>query len=411
MKNETLKVSVGKKKFFFKTLGCKMNFLDSAKTATALQLAGHSITESELDADVVVVNSCTVTAKAEKESQKEASTSQKKEKQVAVFGCSIRMHFDIWKEKYPEFLLFKTEDEFLKHFGADKNELDFPLHDRTRTPIAIQTGCDNACTFCITRLARGKTQDFSEESILRQVNRAVDAGVQEIVITGIQLASWGCGDSAKYPERSRLGVLLQSILDNTQIRRIRLSSIGPQFLNDAFWNVYQNPRICDHLHLSIQSGSAAVLQKMNRGHGIREVYEIFEKARTIRPNTGFSADFIVGFPGETVEDFEMTKDLITKGQLVHCHIFPYSERKGTAAVFQKGVVPIAERKDRAKHLREHAEKVRKAFIASQLGKEFEVLVEHAGTGLTTNYISIKMEDAPHNSVQKIVLSIENIVSV
>lgn len=380
-----------------------MNFLDSAKIAAALQIAGHTISENEEGADIVVVNSCTVTAKAEKESQKEAFSSSKKEKKIAVFGCSIRMHYDFWKEKYPNFLLFKTEEEFLKYFDADKSELDFPLHDRTRTPIAIQTGCDNACTFCITRLARGKTQDFPLESILRQINRAIDAGVQEVVITGIQLASWGCGDSALYPEKSKLGYLLSQILLHTSIPRIRLSSIGPQFLNEEFWEVYKNERICDHLHLSIQSGSDSVLQKMNRGHSTKEVWSIVEKAKTIRPNTGFTADFIVGFPGETEEDFEQTKLMIEKIGFVHCHIFPYSERKGTAAVFQKGVVPREERKKRAKELRDHAQLVRKKYIQSMIGKTFSVLIEHNEKGMTTNYISINVPNGISNTIVSVLL--------
>lgn len=390
--------------FFFKTLGCKMNFLDSAKTSAALQLAGHTIVETMEEADIVVVNSCTVTAKAEKESQKEAHSGAKQSKKIAVFGCSIRMHFDIWKEKYPEYLLFKTEEEFLEYFGANTNDLDFPVHDRTRTPIAIQTGCDNTCTFCITRLARGKTQDFPLESILRQVQRACDAGVQEIVITGIQLASWGCGNSAANPQGSKLGILLQEILRNTSIPRIRLSSLGPQFLNESFWEAYQNPRICDHLHISIQSGSDAVLQKMNRGHSTKEVWDIAQKAKSIRPSTGFSSDFIVGFPGETIEDFKQTAHMIESIGFVHCHIFPYSERKGTAAVFQKGVVPIIERKRRALELRTIAKITRDKFIQSQMGKTFSVLVEHNGQGLTSNYISVKTQDKAHNTIYPIVLS-------
>lgn len=387
-----------------------MNFLDSAKTAAALQLAGHSIVESEELADIIVVNSCTVTAKAEKESQKEAISGAKKEKIVAVFGCSIRMHFDIWKEKYPDFLLFKTEDEFLQYFQANKNELDFPLHDRTRTPIAIQTGCDNACTFCITRLARGKTQDFPVEGIIRQIQRAEEAGVQEVVITGIQLASWGCIDSAKYPEKSKLGWLLAEILEKTSIPRIRLSSLGPQFLHDEFWEVYKNPRICDHLHLSIQSGADNVLQKMNRGHGTKEVWNIFERAKNIRPNTGFTADFIVGFPGESEADFEETKKMIETIGFVHCHIFPYSERKGTAAVFQKGSIPIIIRKQRAKILREHAQRVRENFIESMIGKPFQVLCEHNQTGLTSNYIAIKTpKGSEHNQIITSVLNRDDII--
>lgn len=385
-----------------------MNFLDSARIGAALQSAGHVQAEDENQADIIFVNSCTVTARADRQSRQEANHAKNLgEKKVAVFGCSVRVNYEKWKENNPDFLIFKEEDEILEYFGVSKDDIDFPLHDKTRVPIAIQTGCDNFCTFCITRIARGKTIDFSEESIIRQVNRAIEAGIQEIVITGIQLASWGCDNSLKNPQSSKLGNLLESILEKTKIPRIRMSSLGPQFINEKFWEVYKNPRICDHLHLSIQSGSENILEKMNRGHGAKEIYNIFKNARKIRPHTAFTADFITGFPGETQENFQETLEMVQFGKFAHLHVFPYSEREGTGAANFPEKVPVPERKKRAKILRDLGEKTKQTFIKDNLGRTKNVLCENKQSGLTTNYIRVQIPEGKYNDIYEIELSKEN----
>lgn len=385
----------------FRTLGCKMNWLDSARVQAALQTAGHVIVENEDDADIVFVNSCTVTGRADRQSRQETHHALKKGKETAVFGCGPRVEKKKWQENFPNALVFQDEKEILKYFDIPEDELEFPLQGRTRIPVAIQTGCDNKCTFCITRIARGKTEDFPIKNILRQVQRARECNVQEVVLTGIQLASWGCGDSEKSPEKSQLPELLQTILDTTDIPRIRMSSLGPQFLDERFFEVFKNPRICDHLHLSIQSGSPEILEKMNRGHGLEEILYIAEEAKKVRPNVALTADIIVGFPGETEEHFQETIKMAKKIGLSKMHVFPFSSRKGTGAANFPNPVSSATKKRRAKELRHIGDDLRKEFIHNQMGKQMEILIEEKERGLSKNYIRVHVPKARNNTLCKI----------
>jgi len=396
-------------KFFFRTLGCKMNFLDSARIGAVLQNAGHIPAKNEDEADIIFVNSCTVTARADRQSRQEASHAFREKVQVAVFGCSVKVNYDRWKKQNPEYLLFRDEKEIFDYFGIQEDDITFPLHEKTRVPIAIQTGCDNFCTFCITRIARGKTEDFPLESIVQQAKRAEEAGIQEIVLTGIQLASWGCTDSLQFPKSSRLAEVIEALLEHTNIPRIRMSSLGPQFLNNSFWKVFENPRVCDHLHLSIQSGSDRVLEKMNRGHGTKEVWDIVEKARLVRPYTAFTADFIMGFPGETEEDVQETLRMVETICFAHLHVFPYSEREGTGAANFPEKIPVPERKARAKRLRDLADQTKQCFVQQSLGRKITILCEQDETGLTSNYIRVAIPEGKNNTLYTTTLSKENIV--
>ena len=387
-----------------------MNWLDSARLQAALQTGGHTIVDTEDDADMVFVNSCTVTGRADKQSRQETSHALRNRKKTAVFGCGPRVDMQTWKERFPDALIFQNERDIVKYFGIPESELEFPLHGRTRIPVAIQTGCDNKCTFCITRIARGKTQDFPLENILRQVRRARECGINEIVLTGIQLASWGCGNSEKYPERSQLPELLTAILKHTDIPRIRMSSLGPQFLNERFFEVFRHPRICDHLHLSLQSGSERVLSRMNRGHGTKEIYFVAEAARKARSNVALTADIIVGFPGETEEDFLQTVHMARHIKLAKIHVFPFSPREGTGAANFPNQIDAAIKKERAKYLRDVSDTLRQQFYDTQMGKRQSVLIEEKNMGLSTNYIRMRIPKAKRNTIHSALLSAENIVT-
>lgn len=385
-----------------------MNWLDSARVQAALQTGGHIIVESEEEAEMVFVNSCTVTGRADKQSRQETSHALRNQKKTAVFGCGPRVEKEKWIEKFPDALVFENEKEILKYFDIPEEELEFPFHGRTRIPVAIQTGCDNKCTFCITRIARGKTEDFPLENILRQVERVRECGIQEIVLTGIQLASWGCKNSEKYPENSQLPELLAALLEQTDIPRIRMSSLGPQFLDNRFFEVFKNPRICDHLHLSIQSGSPEILKKMNRGHGLEEILYIAEEAKKVRPDVALTADIIVGFPGETEEDFQKTIAMAKTIGLSKIHVFPFSARRGTGAANFPDHIDPATKKRRAKELRDIGDELRQNFISQQIGKKHSVLIEEKGSGLSTNYIRIFVPKSRTNTIATVILTKDNI---
>lgn len=383
-------------KFFIRTLGCKMNTLDSARITGALVNAGHQPVDAEGDADVVLVNTCTVTAEADRKSRQEVQSAARGRGRVAVFGCGPRVDTGRWREGSR--LVFNDEQALLDHFGAEADPLVLPTKQHTRMALAVQTGCDNRCAFCITREARGAHRSIGVETVVEQVQQAHAAGYQEVVLTGINLAAWGCADSNR-AEQGGLHVLLEALLVQTSMPRIRLSSLGPQYLHPAFFELLAEPRLCDYLHLSVQSGSDAVLQRMGRGHGTAEVFAIAEQARAVRPDVAIAADFITGFPGESEAEAAQTLAFAEAIGFAKLHVFPFSEREGTPAAAMAGEVPMAVRRERAAALREAGRRLRAAFITGQLGRRHTVLVESNGSGWSGNYIRLRAAGARGSLVE------------
>ena len=384
-------------KFFIRTLGCKMNGLDSARLRAALLHGGYEEAEREEEADYVVVNSCTVTAEADRKSRQAAKAAGRRRQQVAVTGCGARIDPTHWEQE-----AFASEAELLRRLNLRTEGLPFPVHARTRAFVAVQTGCDNRCTFCITRLARGAHRSIPVDEVAAQVREAEAAGAQEVVLTGINLAAWGSDDS-NAADGARLHELLEGLLAATSIPRIRLSSLGPQYLGPGFFEVFADPRICDYLHLSVQSGAPEILRRMDRGHGVEEVHRVAEAARRVRPGAAVAADLIVGFPGEGEQEFEQTRSLAEEMALAKLHVFPYSAREGTPAADFAQQVPNAEKKRRAAALRETGRRLRQSFLEGQYGRRAEVLVEGGGTGLTGNYIRLAVPGAARG--QRVVTAI------
>ncbi len=390
-------------KFHIRTLGCKMNWLDSARLAAALQSAGHLAVNDEADADYIFVNTCTVTSEADRKSKQTVNRAGRAQKQVAVMGCGPRVDNDGWQQQAEGALVFGNDAAMREHFGIAEDEAQLPLSSRTRLPIAIQTGCDNECSFCITRIARGAHRSLPLEGIVRQVNQAFEHGIREVVLTGINLAAWGC-ENSNHPEQARLHQLIEGLLVKTEMPRIRLSSIGPQFIQPGFFDVYADERVCDYLHISLQSGSDSVLNRMVRGHGTAELLSIAEQARRVRPDTALAADMIAGFPGESAQEHGETLALLESVQFAKLHVFPYSEREGTPAADAANPVAVALRKERASEIRELGRLMRRQFIERQMGKTLKVLVEGRGSGLSGNYIRLRTGDLPEGEIYPVTLS-------
>ncbi len=378
-------------KFYIRTLGCKMNWLDSARLAAALQSAGNVAVNDEEEADYIFVNTCTVTSEADRKSRQTVNRAGQLQKQVAVMGCGPRVDQNDWQAQNDSALIFGDESEMLAHFGVENDELLLPLNSRTRLPVAIQTGCDNECSFCITRIARGAHRSLPIEQVVRQIDLAYESGVREVILTGINLAAWGCDDS-RQPQQAKLHELLEAVLQRTKMPRIRLSSIGPEYIQPAFFDVYANERICDYLHISLQSGSEGVLQRMARGHGTKEVEWIAERARAVRPDTALAADLIAGFSGETEEEHRETLAFVEKLHFAKLHVFPFSVREGTPAAELPEQLSQMVKKQRAGELRDLGQELRQQFIQSQIGKHVQVLVEANGQGLSSNYLRLKTEN-------------------
>lgn len=394
-------------KFHIRTLGCKMNWLDSARLAAALQTAGHQAVNDESDADYIFVNTCTVTAEADRKSKQTVNRAGRRQKQVAVMGCGPRVDIDGWQQQAANSLIFNNEEAMLAHFGIEQDAAQLPLNSRTRLPVAIQTGCDNKCSFCITRVARGAHRSLPVEGVVRQVQQAFDHGVKEVVLTGINLAAWGCENSNR-PEQARLHQLIEALLQQTQMPRIRLSSLGPQFIHPAFFDIFADERVCDYLHISLQSGSESVLERMVRGHGTAELLRLVEQARAVRPATAIAADIITGFPGESHSEHEETLSLLKAVRFAKLHVFPYSEREGTPAATAAEPVAVAIRKQRAAEIRELGRTMRHDFIRTQMGREFSVLLEGNGTGLSGNYIRMRAGQGSEGEIVSLTLNEQNL---
>jgi len=372
-------------KFHIKTLGCKVNWLDSARISAALQSVGHQPVAEEQAADLCLINTCTVTAEADRKSRQTVRNTTAAT--TAVLGCGPKVEAAAWQQAQPKALIFADEQAIYHHFGIDASALPFPIGSRTRLPIAVQQGCDNRCSFCITRIARGRHHTIAADQVVAQIREAQQHGINEVVLTGVNLAAWGASDSNRAGE-SQLGALLEQILHDTTIARIRLSSLGPQYLDDHFFALFSDPRLCDYLHISLQSGCDRTLRAMVRDHDNAVMRQVAERARAVRPNVALAADLIAGFPGERVADATATEAFIAAIGFAKLHVFPFSERAGTPAAALSEVVPVAERKRRAAALRELGRELRQHFISAQIGKQQQVLVESRGSGLSSNYIRI-----------------------
>ncbi len=387
-------------KIHIRTLGCKMNWLDSARLGATLQQAGHTLVDESADADSVVVNSCTVTAQADRKSRQETRAAERLGKPTIVTGCGPRAAPLQWHDALPDSTILPTDQELLRHFGVRDDDVPFPITSRTRLPVAIQNGCDDQCSFCITRIARGRHLSHPADKLVDHVREAFDRGIREVVITGINLAAWGA-DNSLHPAGARLHELLQQLLTRTEMPRIRLSSLGPQYLHPDFFEVLADPRICDHLHLSIQSGSPGVLRRMQRGHDAEQVYRVAENARRVRPDVALTADFIVGFPGESDPEFDQTAAMVATIGFAKLHVFPFSPREGTPAAKLGGQLQGPIKKQRSAELRALGNHAREAFLASQRGKTASVLVESRQRGLSTNYIRLKVPGAAEGEIHRV----------
>jgi threonylcarbamoyladenosine tRNA methylthiotransferase MtaB len=260
--------------------------------------------------------------------------------------------------------------------------------DRTRPNLKIQDGCHNRCSFCVIPFVRGKSRYTSADEIVGQV-QALSARYQEVVLSGINLGRWG----REAGSTMRLAGLLRRLLDETEIQRLRLSSVEPMdFTDDLLGLMAESERISKHVHAPLQSGSDTILRKMHRKYRPRHYSDRVMKAREWMPDAAIGADVMVGFPGETGELFEESRQFIDSMPFTYLHVFTYSERPGTPAAAMPGAVPVSVRKERNRILRELANRKNEAFRSSLLGREFTaVTLDPPGFALTDNYVRATLD--------------------
>lgn len=393
-------------KIYLNTVGCRLNQSEIERYARQFRAAGHSLVESPEQADLVLVNTCAVTSKAVSDSrQKIRQASRRGSAQIVATGCWTTLNPEqavnlpnvshIIPNQQKDSLVNDLLDIDQKHLNIDNLER-IPIpgdRKRTRAFIKIQDGCNNRCTFCVTTIARGPGRSRNIPEILADVHAAVYGGSKEIILTGVHLGSWGRDLSSEL----RLRDLVQVILRETDVPRLRLSSLEPWDLNEEFFDLWLDERLCRHLHLPLQSGAEVTLRRMARKTTPASFAKLISSARLKIPDVAITTDIIVGFPGESELDFKNSLEFIKNMNFAGGHVFTYSSRPGTAAAGMNNQVPHIERKQRNAIVRSTLAKSAYAYRQRFLDHELSTLWEKAEevapgdwklSGLTDNYIRV-----------------------
>ncbi len=350
--------------------------------AAQFKAAGHQLLESPEDADLVIVNSCTVTTAAASDSRQKVRQANKAgAKQIVVTGCLATMEpVEIGFLPGVTRVVPNLEKKELPGLILGNKGLENPLparkpipglHRRTRAFIKIQDGCDNFCTFCVTRIARGKSVSLLKDEVLAMVLAAQAGGSKEVVLTGVNLGAWGRDPQGEGTLRD----LIQYLLENSEMERFRLSSLEPWDLDEEFFSLWKDSRLCHHLHLPLQSGSKGVLKRMARNTTPEKFSALVRHAREQIPGVSITTDIIVGFPGETEDEFKESLAFVERMRFSGGHVFHYSRRQGTPAARLGEVVPGNVAVERSRSMRAIVDRSAQAYASSQVGKSVNVLWE------------------------------------
>lgn len=393
-------------KVYLDMIGCRLNQSELEVIARQFAAAGHTLVGEPSEADLAVINTCTVTAAA-------AADSRKMIRRIARSGTARIVTTGCWSELEPEQALElpgvskvvpnQEKDRLVAELlSLDDHLIDLePIErvsipggrERTRAFIKAQDGCRHCCAFCITTVARGDSRSQPFESVFHEVQAAVRSDVQEIVLTGVQLGSWG----RDLNPRLELSDLVEGILENTKIPRIRLSSIEPWDVTSRLIALLREDRVARHLHLPLQSGSQATLRRMSRAITPERYARLIEKVRSTVPKAAITTDILTGFPGETEEEYQESLAFIRQMAFAGGHVFTYSAREGTPAADLPDQVPHPVRKTRSAEIRQLLQRSGEEYRRQILGQDLQVLWEQGesqsdghwkGSGLSDNYLKV-----------------------
>lgn len=401
------------KKVAFYTLGCKLNFSETSSIGRQFQQAGYQAVPFNERADVYVINTCSVTDHADRKCRKVVKEALKysPEAYITIVGCYAQLKpreiaeipgVDMVLGAAEKFNIIEHIDDLTKQPKAvihnapiEETNIFVPAYsigDRTRTFLKVQDGCDYSCTFCTIPQARGSSRSGAIDEIVRQAGEIAASGVREIVLTGVNIGDFGIREGVR---EDRFFDLVRALDEVDGIDRFRISSIEPNLLNDEIIEfVAASKRFVPHFHMPLQSGSNKILGLMRRRYK-RELYaQRVERIKALMPDCCIGVDVIVGFPGETREDFLETYEFLNQLDIAYLHVFTYSERENTIAAQMEGAIPGAQRSDRSKMLHILSDKKRRAFYDSQLGKTEEVLFESDIKegfmhGFSRNYVKVR----------------------
>lgn len=393
-------------KIYLDTVGCRLNQSEIERYARQFRAAGHTLVPEARQADLVVLNTCAVTEAAVSDSRQKARQAYRSgASNIVLTGCWSTLDPlgaaslpgvsqiipNIRKDQLVAELLQLPEQVFDREF---LERIPLPgAHLRTRAFIKVQDGCDNRCTFCVTTIARGPGRSRSKAEIIEDIGSALAGGVQEVVLSGVHLGSWGHDLSPS----EHLADLIGAVLQETPVSRLRLSSLEPWDLDENFFSLWQDPRLCRHLHLPLQSGSAATLRRMARKTTPQSFADLVTAARLAIPQVAITTDIIVGFPGESEAEFTDSLKFVESMEFAGGHVFAYSARPGTAAARMPDQVPHSLRKERSSRMRKLFERSATNYQAAFLGQQVNVLWENASevgprgwkaSGLTDNFLRV-----------------------
>lgn len=421
------------KKVAFYTLGCKLNFAETATIARSFENEGYDKVDFEEVADIYVINTCSVTDNADKQFKQIVRKALKNNQNafIAAIGCYAQLKpeeliavdgVDLVLGAKEKFNITQYVDDLTKLnegqvHSCDINEADFYVSsystgDRTRAFLKIQDGCDYKCTYCTIPMARGISRSDTIDNILKNAQEISKKNIKEIVLTGVNIGDYGKGEFGNKKHEHTFLELVQALDAVQGIERLRISSIEPNLLKDETIDFVANSRtFVPHFHIPLQSGSNEILKKMKRRY-LRELYQNrVNKIREVMPDACIGVDVIVGFPGETDKHFLETYHFLNELDISYLHVFTYSERDNTEAIEMEGVVPADVRAKRSRMLRGLSAKKRNYFYTNQLGTEHTVLFEADNKkgfmhGFTENYVKVKTEWNPDliNTLHKVKLT-------
>jgi threonylcarbamoyladenosine tRNA methylthiotransferase MtaB len=379
----------------FETLGCKLNQAETEELAAEFKAAGCRLSPTCKGADLYILNTCTVTHVADRKARQSIRLARRLNPQarIIVTGCyAERAAAELSTIEGVDLVVSNQQKDRLIEVLRSAGYLNTAntagretLHNRTRSFIRAQDGCNNFCAYCIVPLVRGREKSWSPQQVIDQIRQRTEAGYREVVLTGTEIGRYNsdgldiCG-------------LIKRILKETTISRLRLSSLQPEEITPELVDLWSDQRLCPHFHVSLQSGSDSVLQRMNRHYTTRTYQEKIEMLRSRVPDVAVTTDVIVGFPGETEAEFAESYDFCKKMQFSRLHIFTFSVREGTAAADMPDQISPQAKRERSHKMLKLATDSLKEFNSRFIGRTMDVLFERPSggsyTGLTGNYIKV-----------------------
>ncbi|MCP4551569.1 MAG: tRNA (N(6)-L-threonylcarbamoyladenosine(37)-C(2))-methylthiotransferase MtaB [Bacteroidetes bacterium] len=403
---------MGKKKVAFQTFGCKLNFSETSGISKSFLKEGYNTVDFRDEADVYVINSCTVTENAEKKCKTAIKQANKRnpKARIAIIGCFSQINPSELAKMGGVDLVLGNNDKFkiLDHLNeldnssneetiiatSDlKTDLDFfPSYssgDRTRSFLKVQDGCDYFCTFCTIPHARGRSRSNTIETTLKVAKKIADSEIQEIILTGVNVGDFGKRNNEHFID------LLKALDEINGIERIRISSIEPELLsNEIIHFVANSNKFLPHFHIPLQSGSKRILKEMKRKYTPTLFADRILTIKKLIPNCLIAADVIVGFPGESDADFQESYEFIRDSEITYTHVFSYSARPGTIASRIDNKIPKEKIKERSRKLQQLSNRKKSNFYNQHIGSKLNVLFEANNShsfmhGFTENYIKVK----------------------